>query len=52
MKVFGEAEFWFAVIKVAALVVFMVVGVAVIVTGHHVGGHEPGLATPIMSMPA
>lgn len=45
VKVFGEAEFWFAFIKVAALVVFMVVGVAVIVTGHHVGGHEPGLAT-------
>jgi len=43
VKWFGELEFWFSLIKVAALVLFLVVGVAILVTGHHVGGMVPGL---------
>ncbi len=33
VKVFGEMEFWFALIKVAALVIFLVVGVIMVFTG-------------------
>ncbi|MFJ1703879.1 amino acid permease [Kitasatospora sp. NPDC088346] len=45
VKYFGEMEFWFAIIKVAALVSFMLVGIFLIVTRHDIGGHTPGLAT-------
>ncbi|GFH37071.1 amino acid permease [Streptomyces pacificus] len=45
VKYFGEMEFWFAIIKVGALVLFMVIGIFLVVTGHQVGGHTPGLAT-------
>ncbi|WP_080794106.1 amino acid permease [Corynebacterium pacaense] len=45
VRFFGEAEFWFALIKVAAILVFMVVGIVVIVSGHDVAGHQPGFAT-------
>ncbi|WP_328539636.1 amino acid permease [Streptomyces sp. NBC_00344] len=45
VKYFGEMEFWFAIIKVAALVVFMCIGIFLVVTQHSVGGHAPGLAT-------
>ncbi|MFF8883558.1 amino acid permease [Streptomyces flaveolus] len=45
VKYFGEMEFWFAIIKVSALVVFLVVGVFLVVTQHDVDGHTPGLAT-------
>ncbi|MFD7612114.1 amino acid permease [Streptomyces sp. NPDC059828] len=45
VKYFGEMEFWFAIIKVAALVVFMLVGIYLVATQHEVGGHTPGLAT-------
>ncbi|MFE3326449.1 amino acid permease [Streptomyces sp. NPDC059176] len=44
VKYFGEMEFWFAIIKVAALVIFMLIGIVLIVTQHEVGGHTPGLA--------
>lgn len=44
VKYFGEMEFWFAIIKVAALVAFMLVGIFLIVTQHDIGGHTPGLA--------
>ncbi|NIH86018.1 amino acid permease [Amycolatopsis granulosa] len=44
VKVFGELEFWFSLIKVAALVVFMVVGIVVIITGTPVAGHTPGFS--------
>jgi L-asparagine permease len=40
---FGEMEFWFALVKVGALVLFLVIGVAILVTGHHVAGQVPGL---------
>lgn len=45
VKLFGEAEFWFAFIKVAAIVLFMVIGVVVLIMGTEVAGHQPGLAT-------
>ncbi|WP_371502024.1 amino acid permease [Kitasatospora sp. NBC_00374] len=45
VKYFGEMEFWFAIVKVAALVTFMLVGIFLIVTRHDLGGHTPGLAT-------
>ncbi len=44
VKYFGEMEFWFAIIKVAALVAFMLVGIFLVVTSHDVGGSTPGLA--------
>ncbi|MER8187964.1 amino acid permease [Kitasatospora sp. NPDC094015] len=44
VKYFGEMEFWFAIVKVAALVAFMLVGIFLIVTQHQVDGHTPGLA--------
>ncbi|MFB0619625.1 amino acid permease [Streptomyces sp. AGS-58] len=45
VKYFGEMEFWFAIVKVSALVVFLLVGVFLVVTRHDVAGHTPGLAT-------
>ncbi|MEU2429781.1 amino acid permease [Streptomyces sp. NPDC007861] len=45
VKYFGEMEFWFAIIKVGALVAFMLVGIYLVVTQHEVGGHTPGLST-------
>lgn len=43
VKWFGEMEFWFALVKVAALVIFLVVGVVVLVMGYPVAGHTTGL---------
>jgi L-asparagine permease len=43
VKWFGEIEFWFSIIKVGALVLFLVIGSVLLVTGHGVGGAEPGL---------
>jgi L-asparagine permease len=40
---FGEMEFWFSLIKVAALVVFLLVGTGILILGHPVGGVTPGL---------
>ncbi|MFJ2213840.1 amino acid permease [Streptomyces sp. NPDC101062] len=42
VKIFGELEFWFAIIKVGALVVFMLIGIFLLVTQHPVDGHTPG----------
>ncbi|MGW0605951.1 amino acid permease [Streptomyces sp. NPDC002644] len=44
VKYFGEMEFWFAIIKVATLVLFMLVGVFLLVTQQDVGGTTPGLS--------
>lgn len=44
VKVFGELEFWFALIKVGAIVVFMLIAIGFIVTGHAVGAFDPGIA--------
>jgi L-asparagine permease len=43
VKWFGEMEFWFSLIKVAALVLFLLVGTAMLVTGHGVAGIAPGV---------
>ena len=43
VKWFGEIEFWFSLVKVAALVIFLVVGVALLVIGYPVDGHDTGL---------
>ncbi|WP_329114863.1 amino acid permease [Streptomyces sp. NBC_01465] len=45
VKYFGEMEFWFSIIKVAALVAFMCVGIYLVVTQHSVDGHTPGFST-------
>ncbi|WP_051838986.1 amino acid permease [Streptomyces sp. NRRL F-5126] len=42
VRIFGEMEFWFAIIKIAALVVFLCIGVFLLVTQHPVGGRTPG----------
>jgi L-asparagine permease len=44
VKIFGEMEFWFAIIKVATLVGFMLIGVFLLATQHEVGGRTPGLS--------
>jgi L-asparagine permease len=44
VKYFGEMEFWFAIIKVATLVAFMLVGIFLLVSRHEVGGTTPGLS--------
>ncbi len=43
VKWFGEMEFWFAVIKVAAIGTFLAVGTFFFATGHEIAGHQPGL---------
>ncbi|HWE88694.1 MAG TPA: amino acid permease [Pseudonocardiaceae bacterium] len=42
VKVFGELEFWFAAIKVAAILLFMVIGIVVLVSRHQIDGHSTG----------
>ena len=42
VKMFGEAEFWFALIKVAAIVSFMVAAIVAIVLGLHTGTASDG----------
>lgn len=44
VKVFGEMEFWFALIKVAALVAFLLVGTYFVIFGTPVPGHEIGFS--------
>jgi L-asparagine permease len=43
VKWFGEMEFWFALVKVGALVLFLIIGVVLLVSGYHVAGHETGM---------
>ncbi|MGI5169206.1 amino acid permease [Spirillospora sp. CA-253888] len=42
VRIFGELEFWFSIVKVGALVIFMLIGIGLLVTGHDVGGHDSG----------
>lgn len=42
VRLFGEMEFWFAIVKVAALVLFMVIGIFMVVTQHPIDGNSPG----------
>jgi L-asparagine permease len=44
VKVFGEMEFWFALIKVVALVAFLLVGTYFVIFGTPVPGHEVGFS--------
>jgi L-asparagine permease len=44
VKVFGELEFWFALIKVVALVAFLLVGVYFVIFGTPVDGQEVGFS--------
>ena len=43
VKWFGEMEFWFSIVKVGALVLFLLIGAALLVSGWGVGGEAPGL---------
>ncbi|MBD0712200.1 MULTISPECIES: amino acid permease [unclassified Streptomyces] len=45
VRYFGEMEFWFSIVKVGALVAFLLIGVFLVVTSHEIDGHTPGLAT-------
>ncbi len=45
VKYFGEMEFWFSLVKVAALVIFLIVGIWLVATSHDIGGTTPGFAT-------
>ncbi|WP_221585075.1 amino acid permease [Microbacterium sp. G2-8] len=42
VKVFGELEFWFTLIKIVTIVAMIVGGVALIVFGISIGGFTPG----------
>lgn len=42
VALFGEMEFWFAAVKIVALVVFMVIAIVVLVTRHQVDGQATG----------
>ncbi|MFT4014560.1 MAG: L-asparagine permease [Paracoccus sp. (in: a-proteobacteria)] len=43
VKWFAEMEFWFALIKVAAISLFLIVGTALLGGGFSVGGHATGM---------
>jgi L-asparagine permease len=43
VKAFGEFEFWFAIVKVAAIVCFLGVGIWLVATGAQIGGGTAGL---------
>jgi L-asparagine permease len=44
VKIFGEMEFWFAIIKVATIVGFMLISIFLLATQHKVDRHTPGLS--------
>ncbi|GAA2015494.1 amino acid permease [Nakamurella flavida] len=44
VKVFGEMEFWFALIKVVALVAFLLVGIYFVIFGTPVDGQQVGFS--------
>ncbi|MGI3784113.1 MAG: amino acid permease [Janthinobacterium lividum] len=43
-RAFGEFEFWAAILKVGAIVVFLVVGLVVVIGGFKIGGHKAGIS--------
>ncbi len=43
-RAFGEFEFWASVLKVTAIVVFLLVGTVVVVLGMDIGGHSAGFS--------
>ena len=42
VKLFGEMEYWFAIIKVSAIVLFGLIGIFLLVTQTPIDGHTPG----------
>ncbi|MGU3436625.1 amino acid permease [Actinomycetes bacterium M1A6_2h] len=44
VRVFGELEFWFALVKVVALVTFLAIGVYYVLFGTPIDGQDPGLS--------
>ncbi|WP_245627961.1 amino acid permease [Actinomadura oligospora] len=42
VRFFGEFEFWASLVKVGALVAFLIIGIVLLATGHKVGGYESG----------
>ncbi len=44
VKWFAEMEFWFALIKVLTIVIFLIVGVVFLGSGHPLDGHTTGLS--------
>ncbi|MBN9099221.1 MAG: amino acid permease [Pseudonocardia sp.] len=42
-KAFGEFEFWASVLKVGAIVVFLVIGLVVVIGQFDIGGHQAGV---------
>ena len=44
VRLFGELEFWFSIVKVAALLTFMGIAIYLIVTQHQVGEYTPGIS--------
>ncbi|MGA5353956.1 amino acid permease [Streptomyces thermodiastaticus] len=44
VKIFGEMEFWFSIVKVVTLVAFMLISIFLLVTRHEVDGFTPGLS--------
>ena len=43
-RAFGEFEFWAAIAKVGAIVVFLVVGLVVVIGRFDIGGHQAGFS--------
>ena len=43
-RAFGEFEFWASILKVGAILVFLVVGLVVVFGGIHVGKHKAGVS--------
>jgi len=44
VKVFGELEFWFSLVKVLALVSFLIIGIYFVVSGTPIAGHSAGFS--------
>src|ERR1700712_3403712 len=41
-KAFGEFEFWASILKVGAIVIFLIVGLVYVIGGIHLGAHKAG----------
>lgn len=44
VKVFGEMEFWFSLVKVLSLLIFLALGIYFVVSGTPIDGHVPGFS--------
>jgi L-asparagine permease len=43
-RAFGEFEFWASILKVGAIVIFLIVGLVVVIGGFSIGGHKAGFS--------